>query len=348
MATTTCANVQAMQNNCFAAAAPAAPEHLSLFNSDARAVWWMPRKPTRLYLYDVIARVQTLSEPKPWWVLVPSGNWRIAWSYLLLLGSSVECMECVASICFCQAPYLGADLWLVQAMFALDMGLTFVSGRLGDAATLMLNPKDIARRYLRSTFVIDLVGLLPLELVPSFSCWPSDPSCYERSVLPDIINWQWLHLGRWMVRWRSHDSFRSITTTSNDGMMQTIKYSMLVLTLVHIAGCVFYSAAQTADPVFAPICDHRGLTRLSDAAIAMVVEKHEQYDPRSPIQYAHLQKDGSTKFWNDPVVFLYFYYVNSALSAMMGDGSVGKNTPTRLWGSVLMLSGHVLFGESRP
>ena len=53
-------------------------------------------KPVRLSLYGVIAQSQTLDEKKPWWVLVPSGWWRVFWGYLLLIVTAQQMLPCAA------------------------------------------------------------------------------------------------------------------------------------------------------------------------------------------------------------------------------------------------------------
>ena len=60
-------------------------ERESLFNMDRRSVWFLPRKPTKLFMIDVISRAQLLTNEKPWFILIPSGHWRVPWGYIVLL-----------------------------------------------------------------------------------------------------------------------------------------------------------------------------------------------------------------------------------------------------------------------
>ena len=138
-------------------------ERGSLFNSDDSHIWWLPRKPTKLFMLDVIARAQSLTNETPWYIMVPSGLWRVAWSYLILLVATADVVICVGS-CSCLVPYTGWFLVVAQFLFAIDMALNFVNSYITPRGTLEFDPKAIAREYvLHGPFLVDLCALLPLR-----------------------------------------------------------------------------------------------------------------------------------------------------------------------------------------
>ena len=64
---------------------------------DEFASKFLPPKPTLLYMYDVIARSQTLVQPKRCWITIPSGYWRVLWGYGLLAVSTAESTACATA-----------------------------------------------------------------------------------------------------------------------------------------------------------------------------------------------------------------------------------------------------------
>ena len=127
---------------------------------------------------------------------------------------------------------------LVQCLFIIDMAINFVSSYMTPRGTLEFDPKVIARTYiLRGSFVVDLCGLLPLEFILT-RCWHNDAACFEQFDSSYVVlNWQWTHILRWFALWRKHDSFRSITTTSNDGVLDCLKYVFLIIIFIHCSTC---------------------------------------------------------------------------------------------------------------
>ncbi|MDC0525605.1 hypothetical protein OAO87_01305 [bacterium] len=158
-------------------------ERNSLFNRVERSVWWLPRKPTLLYMYDVIARSQLLSAPKAWWVCVPSGHWRVVWGYMLLVrrckalvvaaatdrrptrvptapvgsrccacgerqgAACADVVLCTWSLAACSAPFAGWQLWLLQALFLVDVAVKVRSAQLSSA---QLRSGQLSSAQLRS------------------------------------------------------------------------------------------------------------------------------------------------------------------------------------------------------
>ena len=101
--------------------------------------------------------------------------------------------------------------------------LGFVTAYPTKDASLEVRPKRIALRYLTTSFLLQLPGLVPLELV--FSAW------------------QYVRFLRWLDIWMKHDNFRSVTSTANDGPLDFFKYLMLLLVI----------AQGSSQPLAAPL-----------------------------------------------------------------------------------------------
>ena len=283
---------------------------------DVTETWltrWLPAKPTLLYMYDVIARSQTLVQPKRWWVLIPSGYWRVAWGYIILGVSSADVFRCGLSLAFCQAPYVSFDLYVLQTVFLIDMILKFISAYPRGGGLLEIRADKIALNYLKTQFIVDITALAPLELWLT-PCWPdntADPTPFRTSffALPTYVtartdyssdaatecyaqpnirflqffSWQWLHLIRWFFNWSKCNGWRSITSTENDGIFEVIKYMALMVMVGHVACCLNFWASFNSTGLLAPICSYRDLGTLPWDYVSRVLRKHNALDPFSQL-----------------------------------------------------------------
>lgn len=352
--------------------------------SDEFVSKFMPPKPTLLYMYDVIARSQTLVQPKRWWITIPSGYWRVLWGYFLLGISSADVFRCGMSLAFCQAPYVAFDLYVLQFVFAIDILLKFTSAYPKGGGLLELRANKIAMHYIQTTFIVDLFALLPLELWLT-PCWPDDPTgthwlsflalrpsddfrssaaagCFARPYVNflQFFSWQWLHFLRWIGNWVRCDSWRSVTSTQNDGVLQVVKFFVLIVMVGHLACCLNFWASITGDGALTPICSYRSLRSLAwDPYVAATLEKHNQLDPfnmilanttgpklaagsprdlvtpRDALEASYYSTQGFWELW------IFWFYASFAM--MLGDAFGAKVTTSRVNAVFLMLVGNVLF-----
>lgn len=258
----------------------------SLFNRTERSVWWLPRKPTLLYMYDVIARSQLLSSAKKWYILIPSGHWRVLFGYAMLMVATMDVYYCVYSLAFCGAPFVGIELWIIQLIFLSETVITLISAVPKTSGVLEFSPRAIAKHHLQNgSLIIDVICLLPVEFA-WFRCWEgSGLSCYTAHAAGSYahaLSFQWLHLFRWAVRLRRCDTFRSVTETSNDGPLQIIKYVFLLFMVAHLAACIYFWASLSSGGD-ALVCDHRTLEPRPWTEVARALELHNSLDPWNQI-----------------------------------------------------------------
>lgn len=333
-------------------------ERSSLFNKRERSIWWLPRKPTLFYMYDVIARSQLLSRKKKWWIQVPSGQWRVVWGYVQLAAAIVDVVRCTTSLTFCGAPYTGIDLALLQCLFLGDVVVRLISALPQPAGILELDPAKIFLHHLRSGgLIIDIACLLPLELVLP-RCWPDDWSTCNPVASrsgAQLLSWQWVHLLRFFGRWRTCDTFRSVTSTDNDGPLQVIKYAVLVFMAAHLACCLFYWASIGLSAP--PLCSHTDLNAMAwEPNVKTVLAMHNAIDPFNqllvdsgddPFRVSSLQvpsdDDEAFSMAREAQVQLYTFWFYAAFAALLGDAFGAKNMVARICAVIFLLGGQVTF-----
>ena len=64
---------------------------------------------------------------------------------------------------YCKRPYFGPPNLVITILFAIEMALGFCTAYPTKDASLEMRPKMIALQYLRTSFFLELPGLLPLE-----------------------------------------------------------------------------------------------------------------------------------------------------------------------------------------
>ena len=296
----------------------------SLFNRDRdRGIWeyLLPRKPTRLFMLDVAYRAIKFDKKAypdlNTWMLVPSGFWRVVWAYVLLLTATCDVVLCCYSISYCRSRYKGPPNVLIQIFFTVDMLLSFLTAYPTTDASLELRPRRIAIRYMRSSFPLHMVGLLPLELLAPYSS--------------ALSAWQALRIFRWFDVWIKHDAFRSVTTTGNDGFLEGVKYFVLFIVVAHVLSCAFLSLA-----IASPVCYCSPLGALPTLPIDHVVIAIEEHNAFDPINALVLEETSRLNAYN-----LYVYYLYATVAMLLGDAGAAKTAVTQQVSIIILFVGNI-------
>lgn len=272
-------------------------QHSSVFNMPETERGWLQR-PLRLFMYDVMARAQELSGKgkRRWYVLVPSGRWRVPWAYAILILSSADVWLCTTTFAFCKEPFKSVAYEAVVAIiFLCQMMLNFVSACPTSGGTLELRPRAIARRYIRTTFALDVLGLASTGV--------------------DQGAWQWLRLGRWAVHWATHDSFRSVSSSAaRSSAIKIVKMLLLVACICHCASCLFIMLVVKSPVCYTTRDQYAAIYRDNDAVLEAIAE-HNGYDPLNALPPEPTPLANATN--------LYVYYVFATLSMLLGDSASG-------------------------
>uniref|UniRef100_A0A5K4FAL2 Cyclic nucleotide-binding domain-containing protein n=2 Tax=Schistosoma mansoni TaxID=6183 RepID=A0A5K4FAL2_SCHMA len=104
------------------------------------------------------------------WIIHPCSNFRFYWDLVMLLLLIANLIILPVAISF-----FNDDLsihWIVfncvsDTVFLIDIGVNFRTGIIKNnfADEIMLNPKEIARQYLKTWFLLDLLSSLPLDYI---------------------------------------------------------------------------------------------------------------------------------------------------------------------------------------
>ncbi|CAH8484321.1 unnamed protein product [Schistosoma guineensis] len=104
------------------------------------------------------------------WIIHPCSNFRFYWDLIMLLLLIANLIILPVAISF-----FNDDLsihWIVfncvsDTVFLIDIGVNFRTGIIKNnfADEIMLNPKEIARQYLKTWFLLDLLSSLPLDYI---------------------------------------------------------------------------------------------------------------------------------------------------------------------------------------
>lgn len=96
----------------------------------------------------------------------PTNKYKQIWDAFVLVMTSVVAVEIPLRIAM-DLPFRGGLLFLdvfISSVFVVDLILTFFSAIYVNG-TLINDPKNVAKRYLKGWFIIDLLAVLPLDLI---------------------------------------------------------------------------------------------------------------------------------------------------------------------------------------
>jgi CRP-like cAMP-binding protein len=306
-----------------------AVQQKSLMNSAQRRSWlldyFVPNKPTRLFIFDVAYRAIKLDKkafPKlNRCVLVPSGYWRVVFAYVMLFAAGADVFLCSTAVGFCREVYAGPINVLISLLFACEMCLGFITAYPTKDASLELRPDYIAARYLRTSFMLHLPGLLPLE---------------QGATEPGVRRvWQYMRVLRFFDVWYRHDSFRSVTSTANDGVMDAFKYAIFTAVVAHTFSTIFFSFAVVDNTICTVDTSTGWLALRDDDAIYATIEEHNAFDARSPLPH---EAEGWKNYSN-----LYVYYLYATVAMLLGDAAAARTRDTQAVAIVILIMGNISF-----
>ena len=190
---------------------------------------------------------------KPWYILLPHNRFRTSWDIfmtclLLILAFYIPCR-----VCFYFDEDIGTDrqaiFWIELAadcLFAIDIFLNFLTAY-GDPKTkrIIVNPKRIARRYLKGFFFVDVIATFPFGLVLSHPAIGLTNKIGKVGRLPKLL--KFLRAAKLLKLARLQQFISRLETEYNihHGVARMVKVISLVFLVTHIVGCFFYLIGLT-------------------------------------------------------------------------------------------------------
>jgi potassium voltage-gated channel Eag-related subfamily H protein 7 len=129
---------------------------------------------------------------------------------------------------------------LVDVFFIVDIVLSFRTGFLDEAKTLVMDPHRIRRRYVRSWFALDLVSALPTQLIALAAGAYS--SLYAIKLLRLLKIGEVTHFTR---SGAVHQWGKAIGLYGRPGLMQLISFLFIYFVVCHLVACAYWAVASS-------------------------------------------------------------------------------------------------------
>lgn len=124
----------------------------------------------------------------------------------------------------------------VHIMFFLDMIFSFRTAFFAPDGDLVMNPGDIAVRYLKGNFIIDLVSTVPLDLVMLATGGGADILRLTRL----LRSLRLLRLARlWKVSSSLERPEDKVATIKYPSLWALVKMIIMLLFIAHLMGCMW-------------------------------------------------------------------------------------------------------------
>ncbi|XP_051119024.1 potassium channel SKOR-like [Andrographis paniculata] len=172
-------------------------------------------------------------------IIHPDTGWYVLWSHFVLLWAVYSSFFTPLEFAFFRG--LPGDLHLLdiagQFTFLIDIFTTFfVAYRDPHSHIMVYNRNLVALRYLKSMFVIDLLGCMPWDAIYK--------ACGKRELVRYML---WIRLSRAM---RVTEFFEKLEKDLRINYLFTriVKLFVVELYCTHTAACIFYYLATTLPP----------------------------------------------------------------------------------------------------
>mmetsp|Transcript_30211 Transcript_30211/g.98261 ORF Transcript_30211/g.98261 Transcript_30211/m.98261 type:complete len:764 (+) Transcript_30211:1556-3847(+) len=181
-------------------------------------------------------------KPKPWYIIHPYSLFRRYWDVWLMTLLLYVALVLPFTIGFDADPESGSALWIVDrnvdAFFIVDIFFSFLTGIIvsGDVC---LKPRRIALDYMRTWLGLDVVSAFPFDLVAE-SQGMHNSGAYRSAKLVRIMKLMRLIKLFRVLRLNRILSRLETRTTMKYGVMQLIKFCVVIAFSAHWLSCAWY------------------------------------------------------------------------------------------------------------
>ena len=122
-----------------------------------------------------MAPTEDLDEEEPW-IISPKDQRARWWEVIIVVSTIITCILDLFMASGFNSTYIGIwiVLYLFDFLYIVDIAVQFFTAY-HENGVLVTNRKLIAKSYLKSTFALDIISVIPMEIVtlfvPSSSPW---------------------------------------------------------------------------------------------------------------------------------------------------------------------------------
>jgi len=185
---------------------------------------------------------------KPWWVIHPSSTKKTVWDIFMSVVLGYVAFYVPYRVCLYWdddelTGILLAIEYFTDCVFGVDMLINFITAYYDPkTGKLIVEPKKIAKKYLKTYFFIDLLATFPFGLVLNNSAKTLNKTG-KLARLPRLV--KFLRLMRMLKLMRIYKLTQFITKVEHDfnihhGVTKMVKIISVVVMVTHTVGCFWY------------------------------------------------------------------------------------------------------------
>eukprot|EP00808_Paulinella_micropora_P030784 g54201.t1 len=189
-----------------------------------------------------VAEHDEINIAHPWYIILPSSYFHFVWTSLLIIGIGFCALWVPLELAFTQFHETKADL-SVEVLFILDILVNFVTAYHTDNFLLVTDLRLIAKRYISTWFIVDLLACYPMYLHNELHRYPSLFFLRFLRLLRVTKLTQNRLEGDILTDW-----FYSHFVDRRPQLWRSIKLVWVIFITSHICGCLFLYAGNIDNP----------------------------------------------------------------------------------------------------
>ena len=185
-----------------------------------------------------------------YWIILPDDKFKPYWDVVIALFVFLVCLFTPANIAFTDGDSLAFIIAnsIVDFVFLIDLVLNFFFAYYDDEFWLVDDRKKIARSYLRSWFIVDLVAILPVSLLFNLTDINSllrimkATRVYRTTKLVRLVRILKLVRERQKIQKYMHEVFKI-----GESFERLFLFLLVFLLFCHVICCLWVAAARFDD-----------------------------------------------------------------------------------------------------